>query len=64
MKLIWLLGILTFGGLYFYGGGGTDGLFLAFLGFFPAFIIVLILFVGAIQFAIEVIQPIWKWLVK
>ena len=64
MKLIWLLGILTFGGLYFYGGGGTDGLVIAILAFIPAFVLVLIIYAGAIQFAIEVIQPIWKWLVK
>lgn len=60
MKLIWLLGILTFGGLYLSMGS----VFLAVVTFIPTFVIVLILYLGAIQFANEVIQPIWKWLVK
>ena len=60
MKLIWLLGILTFGGLYL----STESVFMAILTFIPAFVLVLILYRGAVIFAIEVIQPIWKWLVK
>ena len=64
MRLIWLLGILTFGGLYFYTGGGVEGVFMAFLCFIPAFVIVLILYLGAVQIADEIIKPFWKWLVK
>ena len=63
-RLIWLLGILTFGGLYFYTGGGVEGVFMAFLCFIPAFVIVLILYLGAVQIADEIIKPFWKWLVK
>ena len=37
---------------------------MAILTFIPAFVLVLILYRGAVIFAIEVIQPIWKWLVK
>ena len=59
-----MLGILTFGGLYFYGGGGIDGLVTAFLGFIPALVIVLILFFGVVRFANEVVKPFWRWLVK
>jgi hypothetical protein len=64
VRLYWLLGIITFAGLFFYAGGGVDGLVIAFLGFIPAFVIVLILLFGVVQLADEILKPIWRWLVK
>ena len=63
-----MLGIITFAGLFFYAGGGVDGLVIAFLGFIPAVVIVTILTIGVASIGTDFyksfLKPFWKWIVK